>query len=246
MRVLILAAGYGTRLYPLTLNLPKSLVPIGNKPLMNFLIEKINDLEKNFSIEEMIVVSNNKFYNDFLDWKKRYQVNAKIVNDGSNSPQDRLGAVKDIKFAIGGRKDDWLILGGDNLFEDNLKKFIDFSLKKKFYPCVGLYDVKEKKLASRYGVVKVDSQKKIIELVEKPKKPLSALAATCIYFFPQDSLKFLDMFLSMEHSPDAAGEYISWLVTQTKVFGYTLKGNWIDIGQRDSLVQAEKDCQMRP
>jgi glucose-1-phosphate thymidylyltransferase len=240
MRILILAAGYGTRLYPLTLDLPKSLVPIGNKPLMNFLIEKIYNLKKIFIIEELTVVSNNKFYGYFLEWKKKYMVNANIMNDGSNSPQDRLGAVKDIKFAIGNKKDDWLVLGGDNLFEDDLVKFIELSYLKKPSPCIGLYDVADKKLASRYGVVKTDSRKKIVGFAEKPKNPFSTLIATCIYFFPKETLDFLDNFLSSETNTDAAGKYIAWLAKQTKVYGYTLKGNWLDIGQKDSLIEAER------
>ena len=240
MRILILAAGYGTRLYPLTLDLPKSLVPIGNKPLMNFLIEKIYNLKKIFIIEELTVVSNNKFYGYFLEWKKKYMVNANIMNDGSNSPQDRLGAVKDIKFAIGNKKDDWLVLGGDNLFEDDLVKFIELSYLKKPSPCIGLYDVADKKLASRYGVVKTDSRKKIVGFAEKPKNPFSTIIATCIYFFPKETLDFLDNFLSSETNTDAAGKYIAWLAKQTKVYGYTLKGNWLDIGQKDSLIEAER------
>jgi glucose-1-phosphate thymidylyltransferase len=246
MRVLILAAGYGTRLYPLTLDLPKPLVPIGDKPLVNFLIEKIDNLKDKFPVEEIVIVSNNKFYESFLKWKEKYKVNISILDDGSNTPSDRLGAVKDIRFAIADKKDDWLILGGDNLFEDELGDFVNFALKKA-YPCVGLHDVKDKKNASRYGIVKVDAKNRITELVEKPKNPFSTLAATCIYYFCADSLKFLDIFLEKEHNPDASGKYISWLVTQTKVYGFQFKGSWIDIGHHDALSQAEKKInRMKP
>jgi glucose-1-phosphate thymidylyltransferase len=240
MRILILAAGYGTRLYPLTLDLPKSLVPLGDKPLINFLIEKIDNLKESFNVEELTIVSNNKFYKYFLEWKAKYMVNANIINDGSNSPQDRLGAVKDIRFAIGDKKDDWLVLGGDNIFEDDLTEFIEFSYLKKAYACIGLYDVADKKLACRYGVVKTDSKKRIIDFAEKPKNPFSTLIASCIYFFPKETLNFLDIFLSGETNTDAAGKYIAWLARETKVYGYTLKGNWLDIGQKDSLSEAEK------
>lgn len=240
MRILVLAAGYGTRLYPLTLNLPKSLVPVCNKPLMNFLIEKINLLKEKFPVESVVVVSNNKFYKDFLSWKKKYKIDVDIVNDGSNSPEDRLGAVKDMKFAIGGKKDDWLVLGGDNLFEDGLSGFVEFAYKKKS-PCVGLYDVKDKKSASRYGIVETDKKKRITRLEEKPENPFSTLAATCIYFFPKGSLKLLDLFLKTEKNTDASGKYIKWLTEKTEVYGYLLSGSWTDIGQIDSLMIAEKE-----
>jgi len=240
MRILVLAAGYGTRLYPLTLNLPKSLVPVCNKPLMNFLIEKINVLKEKFPVESVVVVSNNKFYKNFLSWKKKYKIDIDIVNDGSNSPDDRLGAIKDINFAIAGKYDDWLILGGDNLFEDNLTGFVDFAYKKDG-PCVGMYDVKDKKNASRYGIIEIDKKKKIIRLEEKPKNPFSTLAATCIYFFPRKTLNFLDVFLKTEKNTDAAGKYIKWLAAKTDVYGYLLNGSWTDIGHIDSLMIAEKE-----
>ncbi|MDD4954555.1 MAG: nucleotidyltransferase family protein [Candidatus Omnitrophica bacterium] len=240
MRILILAAGYGTRLYPLTLNLPKSLVPVCNKPLLNFLIEKIDVLKEKIPVKSIVVVSNNKFYKDFLNWKKKYKIEVDIVNDGSTSPDDRLGAVKDMDFAISGKQDDWLILGGDNLFEDNLSRFIEFAHKKES-PCVVVYDVKDKKSASRYGVVETDDKKKITKLEEKPKKPFSTLVATCIYFFPKKSLKFLGMFLKTEKNTDAAGKYIKWLSEKTEVYGYQLSGSWTDIGHIDSLMVAERE-----
>lgn len=239
MRILILAAGYGTRLYPLTLNLPKSLVPVCNKPLMNFLIEKVDVVRGKFSVKSVSAVSNNKFYKDFLKWKEKHKVSIDIINDGSNTPEDRLGAVKDIEYSIAGKYDDWLILGGDNLFEDNLIGFLDFAYKKRS-PCVGLFDVKDKRIASRYGVVAMNKNKRIIKLAEKPKKPFSTLAATCIYFFPKTSLKFLSAFVKKEKRPDASGKYIKWLIEKTAVYGYVFSGSWTDIGQIDSLLIAEK------
>ncbi|MFA5271601.1 MAG: nucleotidyltransferase family protein [Candidatus Omnitrophota bacterium] len=240
LRILILAAGYGTRLYPLTLNLPKPLVPVNGQPLINFLIEKIKKLKTKFIIKEMVVVSSNKFYKDFINWKKKYNINARIANDGSNSPEDRLGAIKDMKFGMAGKKDNWLILGGDNLFTDNLIDFLETAYTKN-KPYIGLYDVKSKKLASRYGIVKINKDNRIIRLEEKPKKPFSTLAASCVYFFPKGSLKFLDTFLRMDKHQDAAGKYVKWLTVKTEVFGYTLKGQWFDIGHIDSLRLAERE-----
>lgn len=239
MRILILAAGYGTRLYPLTINLPKPLVPVCNKPLMNFLMDKIGIIKKEFPVKNVSVVSNNKFYKNFINWKKKYKAQVDIINDGSNTPADRLGAVKDIKFSIAGKYDDWLILGGDNLFEDDLVEFLNFTYRKNS-PSMGLYDVKSKKIASRYGVVGINKNKQIIKLEEKPKDPFSTLAAACIYFFPKKSLKFINMFLKEDKNPDASGKYIKWLINKTKVYGYVLKGSWTDIGHIDSLKIAEK------
>jgi len=241
MRVVILAAGYGTRLYPLTLKTAKPLISVNDKPIINFLTDKIKILKKNFPIEEVRIVVNNKFYGDFLAWKDKYAIEAEILNDGSNSPEDMLGAIKDIKFAIGDTKTDWLILGGDNLFEDNLVKFIEFVKSRVPYACIGLYDVKDKNIATRFGVVVLNDEMKILKLEEKPKDPSSTLAASCIYFFPKDSLDFLDQMLRENSNIDASGKYIEWLAKKTMVFGYILEGKWIDIGHFDSLKEAEKD-----
>jgi len=241
MRIAILAAGYGTRLYPLTEGIAKPLVPVNNKPMINYLVDKIKVLGKNFSIEEVRVVVNNKFYKSFLTWKKKYKVKAKILNDGSNSPDDRLGAIKDMKFAIGPTKADWLVLGGDNLFRDDLVKFIKFAKEKSPYPSIGLYDVKYKKMATRFGVVVLNKRKRIVKFQEKPKKPLSTLAASCVYFFPKQSLYLFDSFISKNENVDASGRYIAWLTKELKVFGYALEGKWIDIGHFDSLKQAERE-----
>lgn len=240
MRVLILAAGYGTRLYPLTLNIPKPLIKINDKPIINFLVEKVIDLENEFDIKEIRVITNNKFYEDFLKWKDTYKIKAKIINDGTNSPQDRLGAIKDIKFAIEDIKDDWFVIGGDNLFEDPLKEFLKFSRKNKPYATVGIIELKDKKDASKFGVVDIDKDGRIFRFEEKPKIPFSNLVASCIYFFPKETLNLLDTFICKNANLDASGKYISWLVGESKVFGYILKGEWLDIGHFETLKKAEE------
>lgn len=236
MRILILAAGYGTRLYPLTRNIPKALIPIKGKHLLAFIMDKVEDLKKYFKIKEIVIVSNNKFYNCFLDWKKESKVKVKILNDGSNNPQQRLGAIGDICFALRPRpKDDWLIIGSDNFFDWRLRDFVHFSLKRKPYPSVGLYNLKERKDASNFGVVKMDSSKMIKEFIEKPKKPPSKKIAVCIYFFPKKSLNFLGAFMKETGRSDVTGKYIEWLISKTKIYGYMFKGRWIDIGHKKSL-----------
>ena len=240
MKIAILAAGYGTRLYPLTLKIAKPLLPINKKPMVNFLIDKINVLSKHFPVEETRIVVNNKFYQSFLDWKEKYKIKAIIVNDGSNSPDDRLGAIKDMKFALGEYKCDWLVLGGDNLFDDDLLGFLKFADGARPGSSIGLYDVKDRKAARRFGIVSLNSEKQIVNFAEKPEEPKSTLAASCVYFFPKESIGLLDTFISSHQNVDASGRYIAWMTEKSKVFGYTFEGKWIDIGHTSSLKEAER------
>lgn len=239
MKVVILAAGYGTRLYPLTLNLPKPLVKINQKPIINFLVEKIKKLPENLAAREIKVVSNEKFYKNFLRWNEKYKFGVKILNDGTTSPDNRLGAIGDISFAISKDIDDWLVIGGDNLFEDDLSGMLKIGLKKKT-PVTAVYDVKNKKLAGNYGVVKVNKADRILELKEKPAQPESTLISSCVYFFPKSSLSLLAKFIAQGHGNDASGKYIEWLAEKTKVQAYKLKGLWVDIGSMETLKGAAK------
>ncbi|MFH1772200.1 MAG: nucleotidyltransferase family protein [Candidatus Omnitrophota bacterium] len=238
MKAVILAAGYGTRLYPLTVNLPKPLIPVNGWPIINYLIDKINRLGCNYPVKNITVVSNSKFYSNFINWKKQYGISVNVLDDGTASADDRLGAIKDIRFAINSKKSGWLVLGGDNLFEDGLSGFIEFALKKRPFPIVGIYDVGSLKAARRFGVVKLNRRMRIVHFCEKPSEPATSLIACCVYYFPQESLKFIDDFISKEETADASGKYISWLANKTKVYGYILKGTWLDIGHFDALKQA--------
>lgn len=239
MRILILAAGYGTRLYPLTLHTPKPLLKIKEKPIINFIVDRLRILERKYNIK-MYLVCNNRFYQDFLFWRNSMKIQVEIINDGTNSVENRLGAMGDIELVLKKKKDDdWLVIAGDNLFNWSLERFIKYSLNRRPYPVVGLYDIGDKNKAYMFGVVKVNSKKQLIEFEEKPHVPTSSLIATCIYFFPRESIPLLKKIIH-KHNCDAAGMLIERLMTKTKVYGYVFKGDWIDIGHKDSLKLAEK------
>lgn len=211
-----------------------------NKPIVNYLMEKIENLKNYCPIEGVIIVSNNRFYENFLAWRDRYRFDVEIINDGSNNPQERRGAIKAIQLALGGRRQDCVVMGGDNIFDDDLTRFLDFSLRVKPCPCVALSDVKRKEEATRFGVVSLNDASQVTELIEKPEIPLSTLVATCLYFFPAQSLMYMDAYLNDGSPSDVAGKYIEWLLPKTKVFGSVLSGEWLDIGSKEALRQAEK------
>lgn len=243
MKVLLLAAGYATRLYPLTLNTPKPLLAVAGKTVMGYIFDLIEPLEE---ADEVFIVTNEKFFRNFEGWKKTFKSSKKItvVDDGTASNEARLGATGDIEFVIEKKniKDDLLVLAGDNLFKADLSIFTKFCASKRPSVTIGLYDIKDLILASKYGIVSVDKNNKIIDFKEKPASPPSTLAAMCLYFFPKERLDIMKSYLGMDNSKDAPGYFLEWLYKREPVFGYIFKDKkWFDIGDKKSLEEADKE-----
>ena len=241
MTVLILAGGYGTRLAELGKNTPKPLLKIQNRYLLDYILEKIKPLK---DVKKIILVTNNKFYGIFQQWAKEQSGNARlisIVNDGTNTSEDRLGSIGDIDFVIRQEnlQDDLLVAGGDNLFESSLGPYVQFSRKKAPAVTIGVYDVRSLEDARRFGVVGVDARGRIIFFEEKPVKPRSTLIAMCLYYLPKKSLGHIGDYLLESGKSDTAGDYIRWLYQKTDVFGFPFRGKWYDIGSVESYREAQ-------
>lgn len=241
MKALILAAGYAKRLYPITKDYPKPLLQVGDKPIIDYIIDK---LEAVAEINEIIVVTNSKFISRFKVWAAKHPVKKRIslVDDLTKSNSDRLGAIGDMNFAINKKriKDDLLVIGGDNLFDGNLNDFLDFTKNRRNKPVIGVYNIRDLHAAKEYGVVKLDKEKRVIEFEEKPKQPKSALVAMCLYYFPKKKIKLIKEYLDAktEHH-DATGFYINWLTNRESVFAFVFHGRWYDIGLHKFYEQAK-------
>ena len=240
VKALILAAGYATRLYPLTLDTPKPLLKIGSKTISDRIVEKIASVKE---IDEVYLVTNEKFAPHFEKWAKgaRRGVKIRVINDHTLTNETRLGAIGDMELVIeeAGVADDLLVLGGDNLFGFDLRDFIAFSREKKG-PAIAAFDVKDVEEARRFGIVLVDKDGRIVEFAEKPAQPRSTLAAMCVYFFPRNTLQLLKKYLAKGLNKDQPGHYIRWLSENHKVYAYTVAGEWFDIGDKDLLKIADK------
>lgn len=242
MKALILAAGYATRLYPLTKKYPKPLLGVKGRPIINYIVDKLAAVA---GIDEICIVTNSKFIPVFRQWAKSIKSARKItlINDLTYSNQDRLGAIGDINFVIKKLKinDHLLVVGGDNLFSGSLKGFLNFSAKKEPAVSIGVFRLKQKKDASRYGVVKLDTRRKVISFEEKPEKPQSRLVAMCLYYIPKGRLTLINEYIRSEKiKTDATGSYIAWLKQKTDVYGYVFNGAWFDIGDYKYLNAAKK------
>ena len=237
MKIIIPAAGYATRLYPLTKDKPKALLEIGSKPMIDHILSKIKDL----NFDQIIIVTNHKFAKNFEEWAEtRKDLPIKVIDDQTTSNEDRLGAIGDIQFAIekANIDDEIFILAGDNLFECNMSGFYALG-KKKNVSIVGIYDVKDTEFAKQLGIVEINESNQVIEFVEKPEIPKSTLAATMMYYFPKDVVPMIKQYLDEGNKPDRMGDFTAWLHKKVLVYAYFIDG-WTDIGDPTQLEEARK------
>ncbi len=239
MKALILAAGYAVRLYPLTDSQPKPLLKVAGRPILNYILEKIAEVDP---IEEVIIVTNNRFYPQFQEWLSAYSYvkKIKLLNDGTNSNEDRRGAVGDIHFALGQENitTPLLVIAGDNLFGFNLQDFVNF-FHQKNRTIVAFHDLKDKeKIKGRYGAA-VLNHSLVLEFEEKPLQPRSTLAATACYLFHQQDLPLVEQSL-IQGKADNPGELIRFLLQHSEVHGFVFEEPWFDVGSFESLKEAEE------
>jgi len=242
MKVLILAAGYGTRLYPYTKNFPKPLLKINKKPVIQYLMDKLENIE---GISKIIVVTNARFFKHFKNWQKRLNSrnNISVINDSTHSPEDKLGAIGDMELVFDkeGFDGDFLVLGGDNYFFEPLDDFVSQARGKTPDITIGVCDIKNKREARNYGVVGLDRSNKVIGFHEKPAHPESSLIAMCLYYFPKKAVGLIKKYLSDPKNPkDAVGSYIDWLSKNKTVYGFIFNDVWFDIGNVHTYNRIKK------
>lgn len=244
MNILILAAGYATRLYPLTLTKAKPLLDVAGKPMMEWVIDNLAPIP---GIDKVFVVTNNKFAADFQAWADGYnRSHAKlpftIVNDGSTSDADKLGAIGDLNHVIqkhGIEGEDLLVVAGDNLFSQSLEGFGNLA-RQKNTPVLGVYDVKSLDEAKKYGVVAVDKDGVISQFVEKPANPPSTLIGIALYYYPKHVVPLIRQYLADGNNPDQPGRFVQWLYPRTPVHTWSVPGTWFDVGSKENLEEANR------
>lgn len=241
MKALILAAGYATRLYPLTINRPKPLLPVSGRPMIDYIMDKLEPLS---GLDEIYVVTNNRFFKNFEEWKANHSSSKKItiINDKTLTNEDRLGAIGDMQLVIKEAKidDDLLIIAGDNLFAFKMVDFLEFARKHSPSCSIVLHNIGSPEEARRYGVVKIDENNKLLNFTEKPPEPESTLVAICLYYFPKEKLSRVSEYLKQSKHKDAPGTYISWLVQNDEVYGFIFEDEWHDIGNK-TIYEKIKD-----
>ncbi len=240
MKAILPSAGYATRMWPLTLDKPKSLLEIGEKTIMDYSVEKILRFK---AIDKIFIISNNKFYSQFLEWRRKYRdIDIEILNDGSNVESGRLGTVGDVYFALDKGKvdDDFLIINPDNLFSFEFNDAYRYFLKRR--NLIGLFEVSDKDEARRRGSAMLNFEGKIIEFREKDKDAMFRFCSVGIYFFDKSVKNSIGIYLGEGNSSDRFGDFIQWLYKKIDIYGYFFPQNEriFDIGSIGSYERARK------
>lgn len=238
MKCVILAAGYATRLRPLTDDLPKHLLPVGERPMLEWVLDRVREVEE---VDAIHLVTNALFAPEFERWASPHGV--LVHDDETTSNEDRLGAVGDLNLVVeaaGLRDDELIVLAGDNLFELSLPGFVEWwRARRQPSSAVPLYDVGDLELATQYGIADVDDGDRIVRFVEKPSAPASTLASTLIYLLPPKHVRLIRTYLDEGGSPDNAGSFLGWLAGREPVYGFRFEGSWFDIGDHEQLLEAD-------
>lgn len=238
MKCLILAAGYATRLYPLTENFPKPLLKVGDKTILDWLVD---DIAGSGKVDEYIVISNHKYACHFSEWAKTKNEKITVVDDGTSTNETRLGAVKDIQFAIEQLKidDDLLVIAGDNVLDFSLCAFIEYAQKKQTSCIMRYYEPDENKL-HKTGVAQVDENDLILNMEEKPEVPKAHWCTPPFYYYTRNDAKMIARGIESGCGTDAPGSFIAWLCGQTPVHAMEMPGHRYDIGNLESYKTVQE------
>ena len=232
---LILAAGYATRLQPLTDDFPKHLLPVGGRPMVDWIVDKLEEAD----VADVHLVTNARFAHVFEEWADGKAVI--VHDDGTTTNDDRLGAIGDIRFVQerAALDDDLLVIAGDNLFDYSLVDFVAFWRSKGDASALAVHDVRDVDLARKYGIVDLDGDDRIVGFVEKPEDPPSTLAATATYLYAREHAALVATYLADGNPPDQPGNYVAWLHGRVPVYAYRFAGGWYDIGDAGQLLEAD-------
>jgi len=243
MKVIILAAGYATRLYPLTLTQPKPLLPVAGKPMIDYVLDNLAPIG---GIDRVYVVTNAKFAGHFQKWADGHRaakakLDFTIVNDGSTDDTNKLGAIGDIHFVLKSQnvEDDIIVVAGDNLFSEKLSDFGRLCRERQA-PVLAVYDVGDLEQIKKYNAISLDGNGRITFFEEKPQHPTTTLTGIALYHYPRTTLPLIKQYIAEGNNPDQPGRLIQWLYPRLPVYTWKVPGLWFDIGSKESLEEANR------
>ena len=237
MKCILLAAGYATRLYPLTENFPKPLLKVGEKTILDWLMDDVKEL-----VDEFIVISNHKFAGHFQAWADAHTLPITVVDDGTSTNETRLGAVKDIQYAVDklGIDEDVLVLAGDNVLDFSLGKLLDYAMRKGA-SCVMRYWEADRNRLLKSGVVTVDEADRVLAMTEKSPQPATQWCCPPFYYYTSGDARQVAAAIQDGCGTDAPGSFLAWLCKKSPVYAMEMPGKRYDIGDPDSYARVQKE-----
>jgi glucose-1-phosphate thymidylyltransferase len=238
VKLLVLAAGYATRLYPLTLDRPKALLPVAGKPMLEHVLASLAPIRE---LDGTYVVTNSKFARHFEEWERGSTFDAVVLDDGTLDDETKRGAIGDIAFVLERERldDDLIVVAGDNLFSETLAGFGD-AIRARRAPTLAVYDVGDLEAIRHYNAIELDAAGRIVFFEEKPAHPRSTLTGIALYFYPRETLPLVSRYVEEGNNADQPGRLIQWLYPRVDCYTWLVPGVWYDIGSRESLEEADR------
>ncbi|MDG6224143.1 MAG: nucleotidyltransferase family protein [Candidatus Thermoplasmatota archaeon] len=239
MDVIVLAGGFAKRMWPLTKDMPKQLLPVAGRPMLDHTIRPILAMRE---LERLFVSTNERFSGQFREFLDGYgDERIELFVEPSHGEEQKLGAIGGLGYLIRerGLSRDTMIVGGDNLFEFTPSEPLEF-FRSRNKDIVAVYDVGSLDRAKLYGIVDVDREGVIVDLLEKPDNPPSTLAATAFYMFKAETIGLVNPYLKGGGKRDALGHFISYLVREKEVLAWSFSGKWFDVGSLEVYREADE------
>jgi glucose-1-phosphate thymidylyltransferase len=236
VKAIVLAAGYATRLYPMTLSKPKALLQVGGRPMVDRVLGSLAGV----GVDRIYVVTNAKFASQFREWAA-VQQDVTILDDGTTSEEDKLGAIGDIVFVLDQAEidDDLVVVAGDNLFSQDLSAFGEFC-RERDAPVLAVYDVGDLAQMSKYNSIETDEQGRITYFEEKPANATTTITGIALYFYPRHVLPLIEQYIAEGNNPDQPGRLVQWLYPRVDIYTWRVPGTWFDIGSVETLREADE------
>ena len=243
VKVIILAAGYATRLYPLTLTQPKPLLEVGGRPMIDYVLDNLAPMG---GLDHVFVVTNAKFADHFARWARQYKatktpLDFTIVNDGSTDDTNKLGAIGDLNLVLTRERveDDIVVVAADNLFSQSLEDF-GRQCREHDAPVLAVYDVGNLEEIKKYNAISIDRDGRITFFEEKPKAPKSTVTGIALYYYPKSCLPLIRQYVAEGNNPDQPGRLVQWLYPRVPFYTWNVPGLWYDIGSKEALEEANR------